>query len=233
MITMAYLKPHKSFDLSGEQRRRTSAGFTMIEMLIAFAIVGFVMGGILMILSQSQASYVNQTAQAEQVQQMRIALDQITRVLRQAGNDPMKALAVPPVVPGQGSVQVHADISGSVPSVTGNPLERTGDPDGLLNSIYEVVTISYDPWNKQVLCDVGYGPQVAAEEVDALTFTFYDVTGAVTADPARIARVKVTIAGRATQADQMTNHHSTVTLESDVFIRSQAPQIFTDPNLES
>jgi prepilin-type N-terminal cleavage/methylation domain-containing protein len=230
---MHYQKPQKSPHSSGEERRRTSAGFTLIEMLIAFAIVGFVMGGILMILVQSQASYTNQTAQAEQVQRMRIALDQITRVLRQAGNDPMKALAVPPVVPGQGSVQVHADISGSVPSTTGNPLERTGDPDGLLNSIYEVVTVSYDPWNRQVLCDVGYGPQVTAEEVDALTFTYYDVTGAVTADPARIARVKVTIAGRASQAEQMTKRHSTVTLESDVFIRSQAPQIFTDPNLES
>ena len=233
MNTMDYLKSYKSPGLSGDERRRASAGFTLIEMLIAFAIVGFVMGAVLMILSQSQASYTNQTAQAEQMQKMRIALNQITRVLRQAGNDPMKALAVPPVVPGQSSVQINADISGSVPSITGNPLERTGDPDGLLNSIYEVVTVSYDPWNRQVLCDVGYGPQVTAEEIDALTFTFYDVNGAVTADPARIARVKVTIAGRATKVDQMTGHHSTVTLESDVFIRSQAPQIFTDPNLES
>ncbi len=229
---MDYLKPFRDSGSSSGERRRSSAGFTLIEMLIAFAIVGFVMGAVLMILSQSQAAYVTQTEQAEQMQKMRIALDQITRALRQAGNDPLKALTVPPVVPGQSSVLIHADISGSVPSTTGNPLERTGDPDGLLNSIYEVVTVSYDPWNRQILCDVGYGSQITAKEVDSLTFTYYDINGAITADPARITRVKVTMAARAARADQMTNHHSTVTLESDVFIRSQAPQIFSDPNLE-
>jgi len=232
MNTKDYLKPFRDSGSSVGGRHRSSAGFTLIEMLIAFAIVGFVMGAVLMILSQSQSTYVAQTEQAEQMQKMRIALDQITRALRQAGNDPLKALTVAPVVPGQGSVLIHADISGSVPSTTGNPLERTGDPDGLLNTIYEVVTVTYDPWNRQVLCDVGYGSQVTAEDIDSLTFTFYDINGAVTPDPARIARVKVAMAGRAAQADQMTNHHSTLTLESDVFIRSQAPQIFTEPNLE-
>ena len=232
MNTMDYLKPFRDSGSSTGERRRSSAGFTLIDMLIAFAIVGVVMGAVLMILSQGQATFVTQTEQAEQMQKMRIALDQITRVLRQAGNDPLKKLPVPPVVPGQGSVLIHADISGSVPSTTGNPLERTGDPDGLLNTIYEVVTVTYDPWTKQVLCDVGYGSQVTADEVDSLTFTFYDINGVVTPDPARITRVKVTMAGRAAQADQMTNHHSTVTLESEVFIRSQAPQIFSDPNLE-
>lgn len=225
-------KPFRDPRRSEEESRRSAAGFSLTELLIAFAIVAFVMGAVLMILSQSQASYVAQTEQAERVQEMRVALDQITRVLRQAGNDPFRALTVPPVVPGQSSVQIHADISGSIPSVTGNPLERTGDPDGLLNSIYEVVTVSYDPWNRQVLCDVGYGPQVTAEEVDSLQFTYYDINGAATTDPLRIARVKVTMAGRAADPDQMTNHRSTVTLESDVFIRSRAPQIFSDPNLE-
>ena len=210
---------------------KTSRGFTMIEMLIALGIIGVVMGGVLSILMQSQSSYQMQTVQAEHAQQLRIALDQISRALRQAGNDPLKALTVPPVVPGQNSLTINADITGSVPSVTSNPMERTGDPDGLLTSIYETVQVSYNPWSKQVLCDVGYGTQVVAEDVESLTFRYYDITGTETTNPPNIARVKVRMVGRSSYQDNQSGESPTMTLESDIFIRSQAPEIFTEPNL--
>lgn len=201
----------------------------MTEALVALAVLGILGGAIVSIFHQSQASYRAQIDQAERIQQVRIAMDQIARCLRQAGNDPLEQISALPVIPLEnGGILITSDITGSEASVTGNPAESTGDPDGRLTSIYERVTFRYDSQNRAILSDVGYGEEVLAEGITLLSFDLLDLTGNVTSDNSQIARVKVKIVGESEKPDMRNGLINTVTLESDVLLRSRIPQVIPE-----
>ena len=204
-------------------------GFSLLELMITLAVLSIMMAPMLAIFFQSEASFRAQTQEAELIGQMRIAMDQITRSIRQAGNEPITPLGVPSVaVLGSGHIRLNTDITGSVASTTGNSAESTGDPDGALNSIYEVVTFRHDPQQNEIFADVGYGEEVLAENITGLGFTFLDMTGMPTTDPNNIAQVRIWMMGESEDVDLQMGQPYTITLRSDVFIRSRMPQILPE-----
>lgn len=204
-------------------------GFSLLEALITVAIMSVIMGSILAVFYEAHASYRAQTEQAKRLQQMRVVMDQITRSIRSAGNDPLEAIATPPVaLLDDGSLQVTSDLTGSEPSTTANPKESTGDPDGALNSINEVVTFTYSASTDELFVDVGYGPEVAADHVTSVLFSLFDLEGNPTTDPNQVVRVKVFMTGETDEPNMRTDKTDTVTLESDVFIRNLTPQIMPE-----
>jgi len=198
-------------------------------MMVTMAILGIVSGPILAIFYQSEASFQAQNQQAVVLQHMRLAMDQISRVIRQAGNEPVAAIGVPPVtVLGEGEIRVCSDITGSVASTTGNPAESTGDPDGLLNSVYEIVEFRHDDASNSILADIGYGEGILAEGISELNFTAFDLNGNPTADPNNIVRIQVEMTGTTRDPDMQIGRRYTLTLRSDVFIRSRMPQVMPE-----
>jgi len=229
-------KPFQESQVRGSPRRHPEArshsirGFSLTEALVTLAIMSILMGSILTVFYQSHASYRAQTEQAKRLQQMRIAMDQIIRSVRQSGNDPFKTVGVPPVqILDEGAIQVTTDITGSVPSTTGNPAEATGDPDGRATCIYENVTIRHDPQTERIFADVGYGPEIVAEDISVLNFQFFDLNGIETLDPAQITRVRVHMVGHSELPDMQTKRIDSLTLESDVFIRNRFPHVIPTP----
>ncbi|HOM98657.1 MAG TPA: prepilin-type N-terminal cleavage/methylation domain-containing protein [Acidobacteriota bacterium] len=205
---------------------QSTAGYTLTETLITLAVLTIISAPMVALFYQAQAGFRAQSEQAELLGQMRIAMDQITRVVRQAGNEPIVALGVPPVqLLGDGGIRVHSDITGSVPSTSGNPAEATGDPDGRLDSIYEVVTFRHDPSSRLVYADIGYGEEVLARGIRELQFTFLDLQGNITSDPNEIARVVIEMTGQTEGTDLQMKRPYTLRLRSEVFIRSRTPQV--------
>lgn len=204
-------------------------GFTLSEVLITTAILALITGAAMSVFNQSQLTYMAQNDFRETTSQLRVALDEMVRYVRQAGSDPNEVLGLDPIqVVGTGHIQVNSDVTGSVPSTTQNSAEATGDPDGTLDSIYETVTIRHDTTDSRIYLDIGYGEQVLAERTTDLSFSFFDMNGNSVTDPAQIARVKIELAGTAEKVDPRTGKLSSITLQSNAFIRSRTPEIFPE-----
>lgn len=202
------------------------AGYTLTEMMVTLAVLTIIMAPMLALFFQAQSTFRAQSEQAELLGQMRVAMDQIARVIRQAGNAPIRSLGVPPVeILGDGWIRVNSDLTGSVPSTTGNPAESTGDPDGSLSSVYEVLTFRHDAGEGRIYADIGYGEEILVEGIDELNFTFLDLQGNVTTDPNAIARVVVEMIGQTASDDMQMKAPYTLTLRSEIFIRSRTPQV--------
>jgi len=63
-------------------------GFTLVELLIASAIVGFVLAGVLVMLSAANVSYATGTNQADAQSTVRAVLQRMTEEIREAGYNP-------------------------------------------------------------------------------------------------------------------------------------------------
>lgn len=202
-------------------------GFSFIETLIVILILSVVTAAVFTLTFQGQKTFKSQKDFNETVREARVAMDQMVRYLRQAGNDPFGALTVPPIqIVGPGHIQINADITGTIPSTTTNVKESTGDPDGTLNSIGEKVVVRLAADQKKLYIDIGYGEQLVAENISSLTFTFYDLSGAVTTVPSAVARVKVRLVADTNFKDPSRGKINTVTFESDVFLRSKAFDLY-------
>jgi len=213
----------------------SNRGMTLLELLISTTIFGVVAAGIFAIFDQSQHSFRSQGDLTEMVQQTRIAMDQIQTYIRQAGNDSEKVFdsQTPPfshshsgIFPieysAAGYIQINSDITGSV----GTGLGATGDPDGSFTARGEKVIVRYDAAQDELNIDIGDGEQVLAENISNFALTFYDLAGNQITSPASnesdIVRVQIHLEAETENPDQETGKVQSITLESDVMLRSQS-----------
>lgn len=214
------------------------------------AVLTLIAGAIFTLLHQSQRSYQSQQDLSEVVQQARNAMDQITTSLRQAGNDSEEIFGSETPPPGHthsgiypieilvpepsphSHIRINSDITGSVPDAGAptDPLKATGDPDGNLNNLYEQVEVRYNFGQKKLYIDIGSGEQVLAENIVTFELTFYDIAGTQLTDPAdnekAIARVHVQLVAETENPDLETDKIQSITLQSDVMLRSKAYGLF-------
>ena len=218
----------------------SNRGMTLLEILISTAIFGVVAAGIFTIFDQSQHSFRSQGDLTEMVQQTRIAMDKIQAYMRQAGNDSENIFdsQTPPfghshsgISPieysAAGHIQMNSDITGSV----GSGLGATGDPDGNFTARGEKVIVRYDSAQNELNIDIGDGEQVLAENISNFALTFYDLAGNQISSPASnestIARVQIHVEAETENPDQETGKVQSITLESDVMLRSQFYDVFS------
>ncbi len=208
-----------------------SRGFTLVEMVIANAVLVIAAGAIYSVLSQTQYSYESQQDILEVTQQARTAMLQVSTYLRQAGSDPEGYLRdndIPPIeLLGANYIRINSDVTGSVPAAGGDPLEATGDPDGSLDNLYERVVVRYVEAQESLYLDIGYGPDVLAENL-SFDFTFLDMSGNETADEEDIVRVRIEVVAEAEDPDRQTGGVQSITLQSEVMLRSQSFDVFAN-----
>lgn len=208
-----------------------SRGFTLVEMLAASLVLAVLGGAIISLLSQSQHSYQSQQGILEVTQQARAAMDQVCTYLRQAGNDPedyLKNNSIPPIeLLGTDYIRINSDITGSVPADSADPLEATGDPDGTLDNLYERVEIRYISAQESLYVNIGFGPEVLADHL-SFNFTFLDVGGNETDVEEDIARVRVELVAETEDTDLQTDKVQSITLQSEVMLRSRSFDLFSD-----
>lgn len=148
---------------------RNQSGFTLAEMLVAMAVIGFVLGGILLLQQQGQQAYLFGSNRVEVQQNARVALERMARDLRAATS--ISTAAATNLV----FVSKDSSVSGNdVPmqyQLSGTNLDRT-------------CTCPADPTNGTLTLIGGVG---------ALAFTYKTQSGTITTTPADIRMIDISI----------------------------------------
>ena len=147
---------------------KDSKGMTLVELLIAMTMAIIVIGGIYVLLVQTNRASVGQSYAAEMQQNARIALELMTREILMAGYDPTNpdylVLRIPPVLEPSSTV---ADPSSTQIRVLAD-LNQDGDAlDADENVFYE-----WDSTTGELSRDSGSGPLVIAGNITDFGITF-------------------------------------------------------------
>lgn len=154
----------------GRVRRggRREGGFTLIEFLIAVAILAPVLGASVILATQLQRVYGSRLDDATVEEEVRFSIDWIAQALRNAGSNPYAIGGFEPIDVNEDgtSITVRADV---------NP------PDGLTTGANEDLTIAFDADEMAITRDdnsVVADPEQMTEPVIAgLLFTLFDANG--------------------------------------------------------
>jgi prepilin-type N-terminal cleavage/methylation domain-containing protein len=149
-------------------------GFSIVELLVAMAALGLLLGGVLALQQQGMNAYLFGAARAETQQNARFVLDRLSRELRTAS------------------------------AVTSAPNCNTGATDitfGFLDDAGVSVTVRYyvngaELLRHQSVPAVGGQPEAMIRDVQALSIVCFDANGAATATVADISSVDVRLTTR-------------------------------------
>jgi type IV pilus assembly protein PilW len=168
--------------------------FTLIELLIAMAIVGVLMGAIYGIFVSSNRSYHTQDRVTEAQQGLRVGLDFMVRDIRMAGFDPL------------GTVNAGFEVANAT------KLRFTSDTN-MANGIEEIdrerITYEFDAVNKRLRQCLYEGTpsetwQTLIDNVNALAFTYLDANDSVTGTLADITTVLISMTCEGTNVQGQT-----------------------------
>ena len=171
---------------------RRDDGFTLAELLVACAIIAFVMAGLLVMLQSGQQSYLVGSNQVEAQQNVRVALERMIREIRGAGYCP-NCSGTPPFT------------AIAAQSTTGFTVQHDWDGSATISTSGTVTDYAGTTRGEQVIYAVSGGaltrqeigldgsPVTLASGISSMTFTYQDDTGAVTATAADIRTIVVTL----------------------------------------
>ncbi len=183
-----------------------SRGFTLVEVMITLVISGVLMTSVYMVFQSQQGSYQAQEQVAEMQQNLRAGLDIMAHDLRMVGYDidknGVKAGTAGIVVADADTITftVVADTDG-IDNDNDSPTEI--DEPGELKTIRYYLYDAYDDHDDDLGRKVGSANvQAVAENIEDLEFLYLDSAGAVTATPAAIRRIQISILARVGTPDR-------------------------------
>ena len=192
-----------------DSTRRRNPGFTLIEVLISLVIGMVVLAALYAVFTIQNKNFAKQEQIAEMQQIARIAMDSTAREITMAGYDPNQ------------TTPANAGITAT--SATSLSFTSDLNGDGDTEDANESVTYAFDGANYRITRNTGGGAQPFAENIQGLTFTYYDAAGAVTATAADIRRIQIGITARTGKPDpaySANNGYRTYTLTSFVTPRN-------------
>ena len=178
------------------------SGFTLIELLIAMTISILVAAGVVTAYRNQQNTQLAQQQTVEMQQTLRVALDIMSREIRMAGYDPDGSNGAGIINAGDGSDDTNRLIftyynADAANDGTDNDNDATtADADETLQSIeFYLYDSSIDADN--LVDDLGRRNgarlDVIAENIQTLSFVYFDTNGAPTTTPEDIRAVQITI----------------------------------------
>ena len=186
--------------------KKRQSGFTLIELLAGILITGVLLAALYYVFTSQQQAFSAQEQVAEMNQNVRAALDLMTREIRLAGYKNSTGTFNGIQTASANSIEVLADLN----------------QDGSTSGPNEDITYTYNPgtlqiWRNDVTLPV-------ADNITNLSFSYTLADGSVTAtpsNPANIRKVTITITARTTYPDR-SGVYRTVTLNTDVTPRNLA-----------
>ena len=152
------------------------SGFTLIELLVAMAVSSIVVGLMAGFFTTQNSSYTRHTATAGIQQVVRAAIDFMSDNIRMAGLDPLQT----------GNFGIEAA------GATGITFTADLDMNGQID-VSNAERIAYALNGNQVQQTVGAVTEPLVDNVTNFTFTYRDVNDLVTADPAAIRTVQISL----------------------------------------
>ncbi len=184
--------------------RSKSGGFTLVELLVGILLSGIVLAGLYSIFISQQRAFSAQERVAEMNQNIRAAMDLMTREIRLAGYKTSTATFTGIATAQASTIQVLADLN----------------QDGDTADSNEDITYSYNAGTLQIWRN--YYTLPIAENITSLSFTYRDANNNVTATLANIRKVTLSITARTAYPDPGTGLYGSITLTSDVTPRNLA-----------
>jgi prepilin-type N-terminal cleavage/methylation domain-containing protein len=191
------------------QSERPARGMTLVEVLIAMAIVGVVMAGVTRSFVHQRKITAIHSQRVALIQRAQAAMDLVTRESRTAGTNPTGAAFVP-VTYHASQLDIRADLNGN------GTTDTTNDPN-------EHLLYTYDDANKRITRDAGSGAQPLVEHIQAFTFRYLDSAGADTTVSSAIRQLQLTITVRTATKDSTytaNNGYRTFTMTSLIALRN-------------
>ena len=159
-------------------------GFTLVELLIAMAISGIVLGAAVNTFLAQRWSYALQEHVTAMTQGTRAAMEMVTREIRMAGYNPagtnFDGITYDPT-----QVQIRADLNGN----------------GDTADAHETIVYAYNPATQQLLRETDGSSQPIADHIQAFAFDYVDGAGTSTTTTAHIRQIRITITARTATPD--------------------------------
>jgi type IV pilus assembly protein PilW len=179
-------------------KKNARDGYTLLEILVATAITGVVMGSIYTSFYSQDKSYVTQSELTEMQQNLRGGMSLMMKEIRMAGCDP--------------TGKANAGIVSATPDLVSFSLDTRGanaddPPDGDTSDPNEMITYTLYDSNRDGVNDTlsrrtgGGWNSPAAENIDALNFVYLDENGTPTGVLSEIRSVEVTLLARTARGD--------------------------------
>jgi prepilin-type N-terminal cleavage/methylation domain-containing protein len=222
----------------GDRPAGNQRGFTMVELLVACAVLGLVLAGLTGLLAAGQQAYLFGSTQVDAQQNVRMALDRMVKEIREAGYYPQGPDTAPancpgplyPLYPTGPACYLFVPITAPGPTSFGLQFDWNGDgvsqPAGLVNDGVlcrtgapcrgERVTYAFSAGNltrREVGADGA--PVVIASGLTDVTFVYRDAGNLVTAALDRIRTVEISLTA------QSANHGAWVTMVDRVRLRNR------------
>jgi type IV pilus assembly protein PilW len=180
--------------LHGAPKSRLDGGFTLIELMISIAIGLVVLASVATTFTSQTRAYSAQEQINQMEQNLRGALDIMTREIKMAGYRPNGGTVTGVVSYTSTSLTIQADLDGN------GTLLASGTGSDTAN---EQIAYNYDSVNKKITRQVGSGTAATlAENISAFSFAYYQSSGATLATSAsNIRRIKIAMTGKTVKPD--------------------------------
>jgi type IV pilus assembly protein PilW len=186
-------------------------GFSLIELMMAIAISGIVVGAVYGVYLVQQKSYFAQREIVAMQQSLRAAMQLIERDIRMAGYTPYEESAGGIQTANTNTIRFTMDIHDGTDNDSDgrtDEFDEIGNGDDDTNDIGEDITyFTADP-DGDGLFDLFRrdnflgADQILAYDVDALDFVYLDNNGSITSDLGKIRSVQVTMVARTGRPDR-------------------------------
>ena len=186
-------------------------GFSLIELLMAVAIAGVVVGGIYSVYLTQQKSYLAQQEIVALQQSLRAAMQLMERDIRMAGYTPYEESSAGIQTANTNAIRFTLDIHDGVDNDSDgrtDEFDEIGNGDDDTADIGEDITYFradpdgdgvFDLYRRDAFLGVD---QILAYHVDALDLVYLDKAGSVTSDLGKIRSVQVTMVARTGRPDR-------------------------------
>ena len=201
---------------------KSARGFSLVELMVTLAISGIIIVAVYSVYTSQQRIYLAQEQVAEMQQNIRAAVDTMTREIRMAGYDSTgnAGAGITTASAGQFGFTLDSNEDGDTADggeiidfgfsvAAGNDVDRNGIPDTISNGVPDALNLG-----KQTGGAGGY--QAMAENIQAIEFSYLDKDGNVTAVLANIRSVQISILARAGRSDQNFTNTATYTPASGI-----------------
>jgi len=194
---------------------RKDTGFTLIELTAAMAIASVLMAGIYTFYRSQLRSHVTQLVVADMQQDARVAMYMMTREIRMAGCDPRNTTGATIRIANAAEIAFDSDEDGD------------GAIDEDSERFYyglQAGNLVRGGWEDDLTPDA---LNLVALNIDALNFVYLDSAGSVTASPADIRAVQITLVARSGDQVPVLMNRQT---DSSIYRNQQGDLILAAPN---
>ena len=210
--------PTRTLGLPGTlQAAISQEGFTLAEFMLSTLILLVIAGSVFSLMGRTQRTASYQTEVQAVLENTRIAMETVERIIQQAGNDPLGTGLQGVTITSATEVNIRSDFTGS--AGPGSPDQ--GDSDGDTSDSGENVTIRYNAGNRTLETVAGGSVQPVASNISAFSMQYFDKTGAVTNLGSEVRRVQITLTGTSPLADPQTGQVFSLQQTGDVKIQTR------------